>query len=131
MSPNYQLPSYIINNLTTDQLNLLAEKEPNFFAFTNFSSKYFKSNYEDQFTILKAENKWLTFDEKEQKRKILHEMLAKIKSIDNIALTDYEYQIFTELLIVDLAIDDPDLKRFVSYIKMLRQPLPIMNRDQR
>ena len=63
-NPLYQLPTYVINHLSTAQLNIVAEKEPNFFAFSNFSSKYFRSNYEEQFQFLKTENKWLSFDEK-------------------------------------------------------------------
>lgn len=34
-------------------------------------------------------------------------------------------------MIVDLSIEDPDVERYVTYLKMLRQPVPLLNKDYR
>ena len=34
-------------------------------------------------------------------------------------------------MIVDLSIEDPDVDRYVNYLKMLRQPVPLLNKDYR
>lgn len=126
LQPNYYLC------LSVEQINKLGEKIPDLFSIHAFVEKWFELNYlssGDQ--VLTIHNSKLTLEEKDNKRRQLIEVPERFPpSIQQyIPVRGIKRQMFHELLMVDISIEDPSLDRFKEYLSTTDQAIPLFRRN--
>ena len=78
--------------------------------------------------MLTENNEFLNFSEKEKKRIILQNIPEDLEGdMENyLPVKGLIYQLFLELMLVDLSIKDPNLKRFIKYLQTIKTPVPLL-----
>lgn len=73
---------------------------------------WYKQNYVERLDRF-AKNALLSISEKEEKRKLLVEILEGVKNFKTLITKALEEQTFMELLVLDLSLENPHKKLFI------------------